>query len=178
MSEPMCGCGGCGDSHNGCSGCADSRSGCGGCADSHSGCCHASPLPIPTPAQKKFLVELALQEKLPVARFLITSDQTDDICILALAPVYIQSPNDDMQTVKAFGQFLQELEDAGFIELEYGVPLADYPYLEYTSSTLYVFFEQTVRDGAQNASYLGNTAFLERGSISLTSLGTRVLAAD
>lgn len=129
-----------------------------------------------TPKQKDFLLELSLQTALPVARFLICSDIEDDFVVEALAPAYILSPDDTMETVKQQAAFLTELEQLGCITFAYGTPISKYPYLEYTKSDLYGYFEKTVKDGASRPNFLGNLAVLERGSMQITNCGQRSLA--
>lgn len=151
--------------------------GCCGCQSSQGGCCHQKAEPILLqPEQKSFLLELALQKELPVARFLILSSQEEDFCVAALAPVFIQSAQDSMETVKTFGAFLKEMESQGLLVLEYGTKMQEYAYLEYKNSDLYAFFCETVQEGAKIQQFLGDIPYLELGHIVLTDLGQRSLA--
>ncbi len=149
---------------------------CGGCQNGCGGC-HSVSTPSLDAAQQEFLNALAVQKTLPVARFVRMNDQIDDVCIVALEPVYLMSPTDSMEAVKAYGAFLTELEELGLLTLSYETPLPDYSYLEYHTSSLFAFFQETVREGSKNATFLGNTAVLECGSIALTDFGARCVAA-
>lgn len=155
--------------------------------DEHCGCnCgHEHPIkndnsgaPIKvTENQADFLHELGHHHYLPVARFTVTDSKEDDFVSTALAPVFIQSETDDMQTVKVAGAFLQKLEDLGLITLDYDIPLNGYSYEEYKSSELYKYFCDTVAEGATKPNFLGDTPLLELGSMALTDEGKKIADA-
>ncbi len=149
---------------------------CGGCQNGCGGC-HTVSTPPLNAAQQEFLNALAVQKALPVTRFVRMNTQNDDVFIIALEPVYLTSPTDSMEAVKTYGAFLTELAEMGLLTLSYDSPLPDYLYLEYHTSSLFAFFQETVQEGAKNAAFLGNTAVLECGSIALTDLGARCVAA-
>ena len=158
--EEHCGCGcNCGHEHH-------------GPADTHT-----EPLEV-TEEQKYFLHQLSHSHYLPVARFTVTDSREDDFAVTALAPVYLSSETDGMETVKERGVFLQKLEDSGLITLDYDVPLSGYGYEEYKESELYGYFRATVVEGASKPDFLGDTPELELGSIALTEAGERIAAAQ
>lgn len=143
---------------------------CGGCGETR------APIVLQG-AQKDFLTTLATQEALPVARFVATGSKSDVISIVMLAPVYLCTLSDDLNTVKETASFLNELAEQGLLALCYAEPLAEYSYLEYEQSALFAYFQQTVREGAEKSpSFLADTAVLERGHIAITPLGTQSLA--
>lgn len=154
---------------------SEQRRGCNGCSGC---CCHKQPTPISLDeTQKQFLLELTLHEYLPVTRFIRTNSVNDDVYIIALAPVYLVTAEDSIETVKQTGSFLLDMEKAGLITLDYGAPLDGYPYLEYTRSSLFAYFSKTVCEGAEcNPDFLGDTPHLELGSIAITDLGRRSLS--
>ena len=151
------------------------------------GCDHNHKLPHlsdahPTPVgvtknQKDFLHQLSHSHYLPVARFTVKDSREEGFVSTALAPVFLRSASDDMNTVKEAGIFLQNLEDLGLITLDYDIPLDGYGYEEYKASSLYEYFCTTVAEGATRPNFLGNTPVLELGSIALTEAGHQIAAA-
>ena len=157
----------------------DEHCGCG-CGHDHAHPHHAEGHTVPievTEAQKDFLHQLGHHHYLPVARFAVMDSRVEDFVSIALAPVYLSSAADDMETVKEAGAFLQSLEDMGLITLDYDIPLKAYGYEEYHASTLYEYFRQTVAEGASRPNFLGNTPVLELGSIALTEEGGQIASA-
>jgi len=127
--------------------------------------------------QKDFLHQLSHQHYLPVARFTLTDSREEDFISTALAPVFLRSEADSMETVKEAGAFLQRLEDLGLVTLDYDIPLSGYGYEEYKMSSLYEYFCKTVTEGATRPGFLGNTPMLELGSIALTETGKQIADA-
>lgn len=141
---------------------------------------HTHDRPCPdgaTENQKAFLHQLSHSRFLPVARFTLADSREDDFASTALAPVFLRSAADTMETVKEAGAFLQKLEDLGLITLDYDIPLEGYGYEEYYGSALYEFFRATVAEGASRPGFLGDTPVLELGSMALTEAGERIAAA-
>lgn len=118
-----------------------------------------------TPAMADFLRHLEHHHYLPVARFLVESSAEEEFCSVALAPVYLRSPDEDMACVKETGAMLLALEEMGYLTLDYDYPLAGYSYKEYNESKLYAYFCRTVAEGAEKNGFLGDTPVLELGSI-------------
>lgn len=130
-----------------------------------------------TESQKDFLHQLGHSHYLPVARFTVKDSREEDFVSTALAPVFLRSAADDMETVKEAGVFLQKLEDLGLVTLDYDIPLSGYAYEEYKTSELYAYFCATVAEGATRPNFLGNTPVLELGSMALTELGEQIAVA-
>lgn len=118
-----------------------------------------------TEIQRAFLHELEHHHFLPVARFLVESTVEDDFCSVALAPVYLRVPEETMEWVKETGKMLLELEEMGYLTLDYDYPLEGYPYTEYKTSALYTYFCDTIEEGKGRPGFLGDTPVLELGSI-------------
>lgn len=118
-----------------------------------------------TQAQRAFLDELSHHHFLPVARFLVESTVEDDFSCVALAPVYLRGPEETMAWVKETGAMLLDLEEKGYLTLDYGDPLEGYAYQEYRDSQLYAYFCKTVEEGRGRPGFLGDTPVLELGSI-------------
>ena len=159
MPHEHCGCG-CGHDHE----------------HHHHADVHAAPIEV-TENQKDFLHQLSHHHYLPVARFTVTDSRKEDFASTALAPVFLGSADDDMETAKEAGAFLQELEDLGLVTLDYDIPLKGYEYAEYKASALYKYFCATVAEGATRPNFLGNTPVLDLGSIALTDAGEKIAAA-
>lgn len=157
----------------------DEHCGCGcGHDHEHTHQTHSPTAPIEvTENQKDFLHQLGHSHYLPVARFTVEDSREDDFIATALAPVFIRSATDDMETVKEAGAFLQKLEDSGLITLDYDMPLNGYGYEEYKGSALYEYFRATVAEGASKPGFLGDTPVLELGSIALTDAGEKIASS-
>lgn len=136
----------------------------------------AAPIEV-TENQKDFLHQLGHSRYLPVARFTLKDSREEDFAVTALAPVFIRSAADDMETVKEAGAFLQRLEALGLLTLDYDIPLDGYGYEEYKGSALYEYFRATVAEGASKPGFLGDTPVLELGSMALTDMGKSIAAA-
>lgn len=136
----------------------------------------AAPVEV-TENQKDFLHQLGHSRYLPVARFTVKDSREEDFAVTALAPVFIRSAADDMETVKEAGAFLQRLEALGLLTLDYDIPLDGYGYEEYKGSALYEYFRATVAEGASKPGFLGDTPVLELGSMALTDMGKSIAAA-
>lgn len=157
----------------------DEHCGCG-CGHNHEHTHGTDIPPVPTEVtenQRDFLHQLSHSHYLPVARFTIEDSREADFIATALAPVFIRSAADDMETVKEAGVFLQQLEDLGLITLDYDMPLDGYGYEEYKGSSLYEYFRATVAEGASRPGFLGDTPVLELGSMALTEAGEKIAAA-
>lgn len=163
--DEHCGCGcGCGHDH-------------GHDHDHHHGHDHEhieiAPVEGLTIRQQNMLLALHERKYLPVACFSMTKKGEDSVYAVALAPVYLGSRQDTMEEVKVFGEELSQLEDAGYITLDYDIPLNGYGYAEYTESDLYAYFVKTVEEGKEKPGALFDEANLEKGSMALTEAGTR-----
>lgn len=127
--------------------------------------------------QQNMLLGLYERHYLPMARFLLGKEGEEEAVAVALAPVYLGTPQDTMEQVKALGQQLQALEDGGLLTLDYDLPLGGYPYTEYKDSGLYAYFQETVREAAGQNDFLFDTAVLELGSMALTEAGEAAVEA-
>lgn len=143
--------------------------------DEHCGCGHThTPIPTPeglTPMQVDILLELRQRYCLPVACFSLAKTDDDARHGIALAPVYLSSPDDSMEQVKQLGNELSLLEDMELLTLDYDIPLQQYAYEEYKTSALYAYFVKTVQEAAAQPNATFDTPKLELGSIALTDAG-------
>lgn len=157
----------------------DHGEGCGcGCHDHHHHE-HVEIMPVDglSILQQNFLLALHERGYLPIARFVLTCADNEEAQSVALAPVYIGDPNDDMDRVKSLGEALQALEDGGLLTLDYDIPLKGYAYGEYTGSELYAYFQKTVQEASGKPDFLFDTPSLELGSMALTDEGTAAVLA-
>lgn len=127
--------------------------------------CHAEEL---TEGEKAFLQKFADTSCLPLVRFVLASTKSAHFEAIALAPVYLESTEDEMAQVKAVGQILLGLEEKGMITLDYDEPLAGYGYERYSNSALYRYFEETLVQAKDSPEFLYDIGRLEHGSMALT----------
>lgn len=147
-----------------------------GCGHHHHEHVEVKPIEGMTALQQDVMLALHQRRYLPVARFVLTKAGDDEVQSVALAPVYLGSPEDEMDAVKALGAELAALEGADLITLDYDIPLKGYAYAEYKASALYAYFQRTVAE-ARDKAFLFDTAGLELGSMALTEAGERCVLA-
>lgn len=128
-----------------------------------------------TVLQQNMMLELYGRRFLPVASFGITRRDDSEVFAVALAPVYLGTPADTMEQVKALGGELKALEDWDLITLDYDLPLSGYPYTEYKVSDLYGYFQETVAEAAGVPGHVFDTPVLELGSMALTDAGRQMV---
>jgi len=164
---PDCGCGDHGHHHHG-PGC-----GCGGHdhAAGGEGPDYDNGLTI---QENNVLMALMDRGGLPVARFALTSSKAQDAYAVAMEPVYIASPEDDLETIREYGALFSGMEDKGLIELDYDFPLPGYPYHEYRGSSAWKRFVETAAE-AKARGFTFDTPHLELGGITLTEAGQEVI---
>ena len=115
---------------------------------------------------------------LPVARFIATNSEEEEVVIDCLSPVYLYDTTDTMEEVKAIGAVLQGLEDKGLMSLDYDMPIVDFDYSMYVESDLYAYFEKTMLEAQGREGFLCDTAGIELGSMAVTELGAQVCARE
>ena len=147
-------------------------------ADCGCGHDHHEVIPIDglSNVQMHILLTLHQQRYLPVARFSMTAQADLDAYGVALAPVYLSSPDDEMEAVKELGTIFQALEDANLITIDYDIELSGYDYAEYETSGLYAYFVKTVEEGKTKPGVRFDTPNLERGSMALTKDGEAAIS--
>ena len=170
------------DEHCGCGHDHDHQHDHGHTHDEHCGCgCGESHAYLSTEdsalTDSQADILLAIQQRgfLPVARFKVGSSKNPEAFAVALSPVYIADPKEDMETVKTNGSLFLSLEDMGLITLDYDLPLKGYTYEEYQNSSLYAYFVETVKEAAQKHNFAMDTPILELGSMALTEEGMQAL---
>lgn len=138
---------------------------------SKGGCCHQKAELIISDEEAEILMQLAQTPFLPLARFILKSSKSDHLESVALAPVYLNNKNDNMDSVKSRSVTLKKLATQGLITLDYNEPLVNGNYQEYIESELYIYFIQTVKQGKGKEGFLFDIPDIEFGSIALTALG-------
>ncbi len=182
---------GCGHHHKNGGGCVcghehthEENCGCGhehtheencGCGHTHA---HLAPQEGSiTEAQADVLLAIHQRGYLPIARFALCSSRNEDAYAVAMEPVYIADPKEDIDTVKANGELFAALEDLGLVTLDYDLHLDGYAYQEYEQSSLYAYFVETVKEASQKPGFVLDTPILELGSVAITDEGLKVLQA-
>ncbi|QIB69671.1 hypothetical protein Ami103574_10205 [Aminipila butyrica] len=155
-----CCCHGSGDTNH------EDQHSCGGCHGGH----HQTEIQV-SDEEIEFLKELAQTPYLPLARFVLKSSKSSHLESVALAPVYLHDIDDSMETVKSMAAVLEALESKGLITLDYEEPLENGNYEDYSGSSLYAYFKETVAQAQGNDDFLFDIPNLEFGSIALTYLG-------
>lgn len=115
---------------------------------------------------------------LPVARFVATKSDEEEVLIDCLSPVYLYDAADTMEDVKAIGAVLRGLEEKGLMSLDYDMPIVDFDYSMYTGSDLYAYFVDTIAEAKGRDGFLCDTAQIELGSMAVTELGEQVCARE
>ncbi len=131
------------------------------------GCCGKSQTQL-SQAEEHFLSHLVQAKFLPIAQFVVKSSKEDSFETVALSPVFIEQDDTTIERVKELGRILKRIEDAGYIDLDFDIPLTNYAYTEFKNSQLFAFFQKTVEEGSSKENFLGDIALLECGSIAPT----------
>jgi len=139
------------------------------------GCCCKRRETILTADEKQFLSLLAETPFLPVTKFLLKSSESDHVESVALAPVYLLSKNDTMETVKKTGQIIENLAEHNIISLDYDIPLENCDYIDYEQSDVFAYLKETVAEGQSNPNFIFDTTALRFGSMALTGIGQDAL---
>lgn len=129
-----------------------SSNSCSGC----SGCASVNPM---SSLEAYLLSTFAMFPFQPVCR--LTAEN------LAIAPLFLQSPEDDGEEIDAVGKALGDLAARGLISIDYEEPLKGCSYEEYHESTLLAALKETTDQFS-----------LETGSMALTGKGQALLDSD
>lgn len=144
------------------------------CATCKGGCRRRYQI-ILTEEEAALLRLFAASPYLPAARFVMKSSKTPHATNIALAPVFLLSPEDDVKRAAHTAQLLLSLEDKGLIQIDYEMPLENANEEEFTSSPLFAYFTDTVLEGANRFHSVFDVAALELGSMGLTAIGRRAI---
>lgn len=139
-----------------------------------SGCC-CKKTPSISDDEKSFLKVLAQTPFLPVTKFVMKSSKSEHLENIALAPVYLSSENDSLQTVKHIAAILHALEEKNIVSIDYDIPLENGDYGMYENSDVYTYFVETINEGKLRPEFLFDIPALESGSIALTAYGMYVI---
>ncbi|WP_411676303.1 hypothetical protein [Caproicibacter sp.] len=133
-------------------------------------------LPFPlTDGEAELLGKLFSGGAAPVSRFVMGSSREDDLESVALAPVVVRGPEDDVETVKKLGEIITSLEDRGLIALDYESPVPGFDDHMVRESAAFTAFEEAVEEGGKRPGFLFDTARLDSGSITLTDDGAQAM---
>ena len=123
-----------------------------------------------------FLHHMVSHHFFPLTQFILKSDKEKEFEIISLSPVYIADKKETLSQIKATGKRLLELENKGFITLDFEMPLTNYAYEEYYQSDAFAHFKQTVEEAKRMPNFLGNIATLELGSMAPTEKTIQLLS--
>lgn len=160
---------------------ADGASSCGGCGGS---CGCSSGLPDNTenplevhisPNEERFLQKLAQCPFLPVAQYLLTSSQDDELGNMALSPVFLETGTETLDEIKAVGEVILGLEDRSIISLDFDAPLQGTDETLFYKSSSFALLEQTVEEGKAREDFLFDAPTIIFGSVCLTALGDLIV---
>ena len=143
---------------------------------SESGCRRTGRMTEISQREHSFLLCLAQISRLPLARFVLVSERSEQIRLIGLAPVYLVDEDETLERIHETGLILTALEERGLIAMDYGTPLQECGYEAYRRSSAYRAFEASVREGGGRAGFLFNRPRMELGYMELTERGRRAAA--
>ncbi len=129
----------------------------------------------PTPDQRTFLESFSKIAPLPIAKYVVKSTKEHSFESVALRDVCLRSAEDSLSLIKETAAFLQDLESANLIAIDYETTLPEESYAHFYTSTSYALFEETVAQGKEEETFLGDIASLECGIIVMTAWGKEQL---
>ena len=140
---------------------------CTGCGGSCCAGCHQKNGLTLRRSEADFLLRFAVLPFLPVVRFSLrrfgTPAQTGD----SLAPAFLQSPADSLETIQHTAQIIQRLEQMNLISIKYTEPLGHFNYAEYVNSCAFTEF--------CSAASGFTVPEIEYGSMALTAAGQEAI---
>lgn len=123
-----------------------------------------------TERERDILLLLSQIPFLPLARLVCDQTPGDGIQTVLAAPIYLETADDDPETVREMSTILLALEAKRLITLDYDKPLQNGDYSVFLQSRFYKGF--MLQDKAPESA--GSPVF-EYGSIALTAMGRAAL---
>ena len=129
-----------------------------------------------SPEERALLESVAASKRYPVVRFELWSSRDRELRSTALNNVRLEAADEPMETVKARGDKLARLTEAGLIRLDFGpaVTVAS-DYAVYGRSAVYALLCGMVEEGKGRPGFLFDTPHIRRGRAVLTARGRRFL---
>ena len=121
------------------------------------------------------LILIHRYQYLPVAQFVLRAEGEDELQMIALAPVALESADEEMDVIKARGAILKSLEDKNLITLDYDIPISGYDYQGYKDSVAFKQLETAAKEAQGQQGFLFDIAAMELGSMALTDRGESLL---
>lgn len=118
-------------------------------------------------AEADFLLRFAVLPFLPVVRFTLRRFGAPEQAGDSLAPAFLQSPADSLETVRRTAQIIQRLEQLKLISIKYSEPLGHFNYAEYVNSCAFTEF--------CSAASGFTVPEIEYGSMALTASGQEAI---
>ena len=148
---------------------------CAGCSGSCcAGCTRKTPL-ILRKAEAAFLLRFSELPFLPVVRFTLSRPGLPAQPGDSLAPVFLQSAADSLETVRCTARILQRLEQLRLISIDYAEPLIHFNYTEYVNSGAFTEFSSAANGFSIPKIEYGSMALLAYGQETIDDLELTVL---
>lgn len=129
-----------------------------------------------SPEERALLESIAAAKRYPVVRFELWSSRDRELRSTALNNVRLEAADEPMETVKARGDKLARLAEAGLIRLDFGPAVtAASDYAVYGRSAVYALLCGMVEEGKGRPGFLFDTPHIRRGRAVLTAKGRRFL---
>ncbi|HJD23169.1 MAG TPA: hypothetical protein H9694_03375 [Firmicutes bacterium] len=129
-----------------------------------------------SPEDRALLATIAGVKRYPLVRLELRSSRERELRSTALNHVRLENPDEPMAAIKARGQALARLEQAGLIKIDYrpAVTVAA-DYAVYRQSAVYRELCALVEEGKGRPGFLFDTPHIRRGRAVLTPKGRRIL---
>ncbi|HIW73382.1 MAG TPA: hypothetical protein H9684_03590 [Firmicutes bacterium] len=131
------------------------------------------------PEDRALLGSVAGARRYPLVRLELRSSRERELRSTALNHVRLERPDEGMEALRARGEALARLEEAGLIRLDYrpAVTVAA-DYAVYRESDVYHRLCELVAEGKTRPGFLFDTPHIRRGRAVLTARGRRLLARE
>lgn len=162
----------CGGSKHGADGGCGCGGGCGGAVPPSDN----NPLQVTIhPLEEAFLAKLAQTPFLPVAQFVLHSQNPTQDPHMSLEPVYLETGKETLEEVKKIGEVMLSLADKNIISLDYDRPLEGSDPNLFQASEAFAMLQKTVEEGKTEENFPYEPPVIFPGSVCLTALGDLVI---
>lgn len=120
----------------------------------------------------QLLKEIAKEKRYSIVRFELRSSKEETLQSVALPNVHLKAENESMEVVKARGAALQQLNDQGYISIDFrpGVfVVSDFDI--YPKSELYKQLCELTEESKKKKGFLFDIPYIKKGRVELTAKG-------
>ena len=131
-----------------------------------------------TENERLLLDEIYREKRYPVVRLELRSTKDKALVSTALPDVHLKTARDTMDEVKARAACLRELEQKGYIRIEYSLFVtvsADYAL--YYESDIFGLLTALTKEGKNRRDFLFDTPYIKRGRAVITCKGLACINA-